>query len=64
MARFEAINTHQQCPANTQELHHAGTTSFVDPAQDFFALMMIQARNQRDYHRPLFRNLVDAALDC
>ena len=40
----------------------AGTTFFVDPAKDFFALMMIQAPNQRDYYRPLFRNLVYAAL--
>ncbi len=40
----------------------AGTTFFVDPAQDFFALMMVQAPNQRDYYRPLFRNLVYAAL--
>ena len=27
-----------------------------------FAVMMIQAPNQRDYYRPLFRNLVYAAL--
>jgi CubicO group peptidase (beta-lactamase class C family) len=40
----------------------AGTTFFVDPARDFFALMMLQAPNQRDYYRPLFRNLVYAAL--
>jgi CubicO group peptidase (beta-lactamase class C family) len=40
----------------------AGTTFFVDPAKDFFALMMLQAPNQRDYYRPLFRNLVYAAL--
>ena len=40
----------------------AGTTFFVDPTKDFFALMMIQAPNQRDYYRPLFRNLVYAAL--
>lgn len=40
----------------------AGTTFFVDPALDLFALMMIQAPNQRDYYRPLFRNLVYAAL--
>lgn len=40
----------------------AGTTFFVDPAKDFFALMMIQAPNQRDYYRPLFRNLVYAAV--
>jgi CubicO group peptidase (beta-lactamase class C family) len=40
----------------------AGTTFFVDPAREFFAIMMIQAPNQRDYYRPLFRNLVYAAL--
>ncbi|MEO8249207.1 MAG: serine hydrolase domain-containing protein [Burkholderiales bacterium] len=39
-----------------------GTTFFVDPKEDMFALMMIQAPNQRDYYRPLFRNLVYAAL--
>ena len=40
----------------------AGTSFFVDPAQDLFALMLIQAPNQRDYFRPLFRGLVYAAL--
>ena len=40
----------------------AGTTFFVDPAQDLFALMLIQAPNQREYYRPLFRTLVYAAL--
>lgn len=40
----------------------AGTTFFVDPAQEMFALMMIQAPNQREYYRPLFRSLVYAAL--
>jgi CubicO group peptidase (beta-lactamase class C family) len=40
----------------------AGTSFFVDPAQDLFALMLIQAPNQRDYFRPLFRSLVYAAL--
>ena len=40
----------------------AGTTFFVDPAKDFFALMMVQAPNQRDYYRPLFCNMVYAAL--
>ena len=40
----------------------AGTTFFVDPAQDLYALLMIQAPNQRDYYRPLFRSLVYAAL--
>ena len=39
-----------------------GTTFFVDPKEDLFALMMIQAPNQRDYYRPLFRTLVYAAL--
>jgi CubicO group peptidase (beta-lactamase class C family) len=40
----------------------AGTTFFVDPAEDLYALMMIQAPNQRDYYRPLFRSLVYASL--
>ncbi|MCJ7799035.1 MAG: beta-lactamase family protein [Polaromonas sp.] len=40
----------------------AGTTFFVDPARDLYALLMIQAPNQRDYYRPLFRSLVYAAL--
>ena len=40
----------------------AGTTFFVDPAEDLYAMMMIQAPNQRDYYRPLFRNLVYASL--
>jgi CubicO group peptidase (beta-lactamase class C family) len=40
----------------------AGTTFFVDPALDLYALLMIQAPNQRDYYRPLFRDLVYAAL--
>ena len=39
-----------------------GTSFFVDPVKDFFAILMIQAPNQRDYYRPLFRNLVYAAL--
>ena len=40
----------------------AGTTFFVDPAQDMYAMLMVQAPNQRDYYRPLFRDLVYAAL--
>jgi len=39
----------------------AGTTFWVDPANDLFAIFMSQAPNQRDYFRPLFRNLVYAA---
>ena len=41
----------------------AGTTFFVDPKLDMFAMLLIQAPNQRDYYRPLFRNLVYAALE-
>ena len=41
----------------------AGPTLFVDPKLDMFAMMLIQAPNQRDYYRPLFRNLVYAALE-
>ncbi|MBU3737970.1 MAG: beta-lactamase family protein [Rhodoferax sp.] len=41
----------------------AGTTFFVDPAEDLFAILMLQAPNQREYYRMLFRNLVYAALD-
>ncbi|MCO4087829.1 MAG: beta-lactamase family protein [Limnohabitans sp.] len=40
----------------------AGTTFFIDPALDMYAMLMIQAPNQRDYYRPLFRDLVYAAL--
>jgi CubicO group peptidase (beta-lactamase class C family) len=42
----------------------AGTTFFVDPKLDMFAMLLIQAPNQRDYYRPLFRNLVYAALEA
>lgn len=40
----------------------AGTTFFVDPVLDMYAMLMIQAPNQRDYYRPLFRDMVYAAL--
>ena len=40
----------------------AGTTFFVDPAEELVAMMMIQAPGQRDHFRPLFRTLVYAAL--
>jgi CubicO group peptidase (beta-lactamase class C family) len=40
----------------------AGTTFFVDPAEDMFACLMLQAPNQREHYRMLFRNLVYAAL--
>ena len=41
----------------------AGTTFFVDPHEDLFALSLIQAPAQREYYRRLFRNLVYAAID-
>ena len=40
-----------------------GTSFFVDPAQDLYALLLTQAPNQRDHYRQLFRNLVYAALN-
>ncbi|WP_296511005.1 serine hydrolase domain-containing protein [Rhodoferax sp.] len=40
----------------------SGTVFFVDPAKDFFAILLTQAPNQRSWYRPLFRNLVYAAL--
>jgi CubicO group peptidase (beta-lactamase class C family) len=39
-----------------------GTTFFVDPAEDLFAILMIQAPQQREFYRTLFRDLVYAAL--
>ena len=41
----------------------AGTTFWIDPKEDLFALLMIQAPGQRDYFRMLFRTLVYAALE-
>ncbi len=40
----------------------AGTTFFVDPALNLFAILMLQAPNQREYYRMLFRDLVYAAV--
>lgn len=40
----------------------AGTTFFVDPAQDLFAIFMLQAPNQREYYGMQLRNLVYAML--
>lgn len=39
----------------------AGTTFWVDPAEDMFALMLIQGPGQREYYRVLFRDMVYAA---
>lgn len=41
----------------------AGTSFWIDPKEDFFAIFMMQGPGQRAYFRPLFRNLVYAALD-
>jgi CubicO group peptidase (beta-lactamase class C family) len=41
----------------------AGTTFWVDPAEELFAILLIQAPGQRDYFRTLFRDLVYAAFD-
>jgi len=40
----------------------AGTSFFVDPAEDLFAILMLQAPNQREFFRPLFRDMVYAML--
>lgn len=40
----------------------SGTVFFVDPSKDFFAILLTQAPNQRTFYRPLFRNMVYAAL--
>ncbi|MDR3370850.1 serine hydrolase [Rhodoferax sp.] len=40
----------------------AGTSFFVDPALDMYACLMLQAPNQREYYRMLFRDLVYAAV--
>ena len=39
-----------------------GTSFFVDPSRDLFALMLIEAPNQRAHYRQLFRNVVDVTL--
>ena len=41
----------------------AGTQFWVDPKEDLWALLMVQAPGQRDYVRVLFRNLVYAAVE-
>lgn len=40
----------------------AGTSFFVDPALDLYGCLMIQAPNQREHYRMLFRNLVYSAV--
>jgi CubicO group peptidase (beta-lactamase class C family) len=41
----------------------AGTTFFVDPKEEMYGVMMVQAPGQRDEMRALFRNLVYASID-
>jgi CubicO group peptidase (beta-lactamase class C family) len=41
----------------------AGTTFWVDPAEELFAILLIQGPGQRDYFRNLYRDLVYAAFD-
>jgi CubicO group peptidase (beta-lactamase class C family) len=41
----------------------AGTTFWIDPQEELFALLLIQAPGQREYYRMLFRNLVYATLE-
>jgi CubicO group peptidase (beta-lactamase class C family) len=40
----------------------AGTSFFVDPALDLYAMLLIQAPNQRDHYRTQFRQMVYAAV--
>ena len=40
-----------------------GTSFFVDPVEDIFAILMTQAPNQRIFFRNMFRHLVYAAVD-
>lgn len=40
-----------------------GTSFFVDPHEDVFAMLLTQAPNQRIYYRNLFRHLVYAAVE-
>jgi CubicO group peptidase (beta-lactamase class C family) len=41
----------------------AGTFFFIDPAEDLFAVFMMQAPGQREYIRAMLRNLVYAAVE-
>jgi CubicO group peptidase (beta-lactamase class C family) len=41
----------------------AGTTFWIDPAEDLYAMMLVQAPGQREYYRALFRTLVYGTLE-
>lgn len=52
-------------PGSTGAYHWsgiAGTTFWIDPKEDLWAVLMLQAPAQREYYRLLFRNIVYAAL--
>ena len=63
-----AVRTHaglSTTPGSVGTYHWSGiggTAFFVDPAEDFFAMVMTQAPNQRDPIRQLMRNLAYATL--
>ena len=40
-----------------------GTSFFIDPTEDMFAMLLTQAPNQRIFYRNMFRHLAYAALD-
>jgi CubicO group peptidase (beta-lactamase class C family) len=42
----------------------AGTFFWIDPAEDMFAVFMMQGPGQREYIRSLLRNLVYATVEC
>jgi CubicO group peptidase (beta-lactamase class C family) len=53
-----------QVPGSTGQYYWgglAGTTFWVDPAEQLFAMLLIQGPGQREYFRVLFRDLVYAA---
>jgi CubicO group peptidase (beta-lactamase class C family) len=41
----------------------AGTFFWIDPAEDLFAVFMMQGPGQRQYTRSMVRNLVYAAVE-
>ena len=61
--RHTGITPQPGSPGQYQWSGLGGTSFFVDPAEDLFALLMTQAPNQGAYYRNQFRPLVYAALD-
>ena len=64
-----AVRTHQGMAPFTGSVGEffwsgmAGTFFFIDPKEELFAVFMMQGPGQRQYFRPLFRNLVYAAVE-